>query len=61
MNSKVFIILLIVFFVGLLIGMNLFMNEQTIKLVNTNEKDNSESTYCSGSSYRGNLYGNILP
>ena len=51
MNSKVFIILLIVFFVGLLIGMNLFMNEQTIKLVNTNEKDNynvSENTISDG-------------
>ena len=51
MNSKVFIILLIVFFVGLLIGMNLFMNELTIKLVNTNEKDNynvSENTISDG-------------
>lgn len=55
MNNKVFVILLIVFFVGLLIGLNIFMNKQTIRIlsssdnqginnsnqsVNINEKDN---------------------
>ena len=55
MNNKVFIVLLIVFFVGLLIGMNFFMNKQTINMlsvedvittndlnqsVNINENDN---------------------
>lgn len=55
MNNKVIIVLLIVFFVGLLIGMNFFMNKQTINMlsvedvittndlnqsVNINENDN---------------------
>lgn len=55
MDKKAFVILLIVFFVGLLIGLNIFMNKQTIRMlsvsditttnnlnqsVNINEKDN---------------------
>lgn len=55
MNNKVIVVLLIVFFVGLLIGMNFFMNKQIINMlsvedvittndlnqsVNINENDN---------------------
>lgn len=37
MNNKVFIVLLIVFFVGLLIGMNFFMNKQTINMLSVDD------------------------
>lgn len=37
MNNKVFFVLLIVFFVGLLIGMNFFMNKQTINMLSVDD------------------------